>query len=343
MRRFISFILAFAVLFTTASFAEERPERGNVVIINDPIEEGKSDDDELNMLEGDEDDAVVENPDEEIMLDDVMIASAFDKLDSMRNILLLGMDSRDNTFVGRTDTMILLTVDIDGKIIKMTSFLRDLYVEIPGKKNNRLNAAYVFGGYDLLAKTFEKNFGIKPDAYVAVNLRGLANMIDKLGGVYVTVKDSKVDRVNAVIYWYNKQVLELNNLKDGYLTKGGYQLLNGKQAEAWARYRYSETDHMRSERQRELLTIIFDKLKNMNIMELISFVKDNASMVKTNLSINELLSLAPAVIAMGDAEIRQLRLPVDGAYKAETVSGMSVLVPDRKKNAKALADFLNAK
>ncbi len=342
MRRILSFILAIALLTVGASFAEERPERGDVVIINDPIEDG-FDDDELSSLDDEDDDYVNENPDDEIILDDVMIASAFEKLDTMRNILLLGMDSRDNSFTGRTDTMILLTVDIDGNIIKMTSFLRDLYVEIPGKKNNRLNAAYVFGGYDLLSRTIEKNFGVKPDAYVAVNLRGLSNMIDEMGGVYVTVKDEKVDRVNAVIYWYNKQVLNLKNPRDGYLTKGGYQLLNGKQAEAWARYRYSETDHMRSERQRELLTIIFDKLKNMNIMELISFVTNNASMVETNLSISELLSLAPAVIAMGDAEIRQLKLPLDGAYSSQTVSGMSVLVPDRKKNAQALADFLNAK
>lgn len=343
MRRFLSLLLALVLLMgVMPAQCEEAPRRGAVQIVDEAIEgeDGTAEDAEGGLFD---DDNWVEDPLEEILFDDQLITDAFDKLDGMRNILLLGVDSRTGSISGRTDTMILLSVDIEGNVIKMTSFLRDTYVSIPGYKNNRLNAAYVYGGFDLLAATFEENFGIRPDAYVAVNLSGLTRVIDELGGVYVDVNSKKIDRINAVIYWYNKQVLNLNNLRDGYLTKGGLQKLTGKQAEAWARYRYSESDMQRAERQRQLISIIFEEICKMSLSELVSFAMDNIDLVKTNLGISDIISLAPAVLAMRDAEIRELQIPVSGGYKSQTVSGMSVLVPNRQKNANALAEFLKAK
>ena len=343
MRRFLSLLLALVLLMgVMPAQGEEAPRRGAVQIVDEAIEgeDGTAEDAEGGLFD---DDNWVEDPLEEILFDDQLITDAFDKLDGMRNILLLGVDSRTGSISGRTDTMILLSVDIEGNVIKMTSFLRDTYVSIPGKKNNRLNAAYVYGGFDLLAATFEENFGIRPDAYVAVNLSGLTRVIDELGGVYVDVNSKKIDRINAVIYWYNKQVLNLNNLRDGYLTKGGRQKLTGKQAEAWARYRYSESDMQRAERQRQLISIIFEEICKMSLSELVSFAMDNIDLVKTNLGISDIISLAPAVLAMRDAEIRELQIPVSGGYKSQTVSGMSVLVSNRQKNANALAEFLKAK
>ena len=343
MRRFLSLLLALVLLMgVMPAQGAEAPRRGAVQIVDEAIEgeDGTAEDAEGGLFD---DDNWVEDPLEEILFDDQLITDAFDKLDGMRNILLLGVDSRTGSISGRTDTMILLSVDIEGNVIKMTSFLRDTYVSIPGKKNNRLNAAYVYGGFDLLAATFEENFGIRPDAYVAVNLSGLTRVIDELGGVYVDVNSKKIDRINAVIYWYNKQVLNLNNLRDGYLTKGGRQKLTGKQAEAWARYRYSESDMQRAERQRQLISIIFEEICKMSLSELVSFAMDNIDLVKTNLGISDIISLAPAVLAMRDAEIRELQIPVSGGYKSQTVSGMSVLVPNRQKNANALAEFLKAK
>lgn len=343
MRRFLSLLLALVLLMgVMPAQGEEAPRRGAVQIVDEAIEgeDGTAEDAEGGLFD---DDNWVEDPLEEILFDDQLITDAFDKLDGMRNILLLGVDSRTGSISGRTDTMILLSVDIEGNVIKMTSFLRDTYVSIPGYKNNRLNAAYVYGGFDLLAATFEENFGIRPDAYVAVNLSGLTRVIDELGGVYVDVNSKKIDRINAVIYWYNKQVLNLNNLRDGYLTKGGRQRLTGKQAEAWARYRYSESDMQRAERQRQLISIIFEEICKMSLSELVSFAMDNIDLVKTNLGISDIISLAPAVLAMRDAEIRELQIPVSGGYKSQTVSGMSVLVPNRQKNANALAEFLKAK
>ena len=170
MRRFLSLLLALVLLMgVMPAQGEEAPRRGAVQIVDEAIEgeDGTAEDAEGGLFD---DDNWVEDPLEEILFDDQLITDAFDKLDGMRNILLLGVDSRTGSISGRTDTMILLSVDIEGNVIKITSFLRDTYVSIPGKKNNRLNAAYVYGGFDLLAATFEENFGIRPDAYVAVNL-----------------------------------------------------------------------------------------------------------------------------------------------------------------------------
>ena len=114
-------------------------------------------------------------------------------------------------------------------------------------------------------------------------------------------------------------------------------------SEAWARYRYSESDMQRAERQRQLISIIFEEICKMSLSELVSFAMDNIDLVKTNLGISDIISLAPAVLAMRDAEIRELQIPVSGGYKSQTVSGMSVLVPNRQKNANALAEFLKAK
>lgn len=337
MRRFLLVFLALC-LFMTAfpAFAEEaggRRSRGEVEIIDEELEgEG-----EAEQFEGDE---VVFDPDEEILLDEVEINDAFEKLDSVHNILLIGLDSRGSSISGRSDTMMLLSVDVEKKTIKLVSFLRDTYVEIPGNKNNRLNSAYVFGGFDLLAKTLQKNFGVKPDAYVAINLAGLVNVIDQLGGVDVDVPASKVDRVNAVIYWYNIQVLGLKNERDGFLKHGGMQHLNGKQAEAWARYRHSESDFQRSARQRQLIEILYGKINQMSTTELMTFAMDNIYLVKTNLSLSDIVTMAPAVLALKNAEIKQMQIPIDGGYSFKTISGMSVLVPDRQANVNALKKFM---
>lgn len=329
MRKIIWFFLALCIALTAAA---EGRDRGSVEILNEEIE------DEYEEEFGGDD--VVLDPFEELMLDEVTITDAFDKLDSVHNILLLGMDSRGTSVSGRTDTMMLLSVDVDKKTIKLVSFLRDTYVEIPGNKNNRLNSAYVIGGFDLLAKTLQKNFGVKPDAYVAINLAGLVDVIDQLGGVDVDVPASKIDRVNAVIYWYNIQVLGSKNERQGFLTHGGMQHLNGKQAEAWARYRHSESDFQRSARQRQLIQILFGKISEMSVPQLISFAMDNMYLVKTNLSASDIITLAPAVLALKNAEITELQIPLSSAYTAQTISGMSVLVPDRQTNVNALRKFL---
>lgn len=289
-------------------------------------------------------DAVVENPEEEEQFDDNIDSYLTDKraeVANMRHLLLIGIDARPGETTGRSDTMIIVTLDPDGNVIKLTSIMRDLYVEIPGRKNNRINATYVFGGPELLMETIELNFGVHIDHYIAVNFSMLGKLIDSIGGLTLTVENEYyMRRINAVIKQDNR-VLGIDR-NDQLLTEPGEQLMTGKQAQAYARYRYgtADGDFGRTVRQREIITKIFEKLNQMTAIELMGLVVDNFDNVYTNLSVSDLASYAPVLISMKDAEIQEMRLPIDGGYQSKTIAGMSVLVPNREKNMQALLEFL---
>ena len=291
-----------------------------------------------------EEDAVVENPEEEEQFDDNIDSYLTDKraeVANMRHLLLIGIDARPGETTGRSDTMMIVTLDPDSNVIKLTSIMRDLYVEIPGRKNNRINATYVFGGPELLMETLELNFGVHIDHYIAVNFSMLGKLIDSIGGLTLTVENEYyMRRINAVIKQDNR-VLGIDR-NDQLLTEPGEQLMTGKQAQAYARYRYgtADGDFGRTVRQREIITKIFEKLNQMTAIELMGLVVDNFDNVYTNLSVSDLASYAPVLISMKDAEIQEMRLPIDGGYQSKTIAGMSVLVPNREKNMQALLEFL---
>ncbi|MDO4549198.1 MAG: LCP family protein, partial [Clostridia bacterium] len=258
-RSLLCFMLALLFVFTAG--AADVIIEGEIVAAQD--EQPASEPEPVQVeayVEADEEDYVVENPDEEQSLDTLEAdQDALDAVNGMMNILLLGIDARPGEKTGRSDTMILLTLDADHNCIKMTSFMRDLYVEIPGRKNNRLNAAYVFGGPDLLMRTLEANFGVEVDHYVAVNFSVLGDVIDQLGGLVIDVPEKYLPRINAVIYQDNL-VLGIDE-DDGYIQLPGEQLLTGKQAQAYARYRYGtpDGDFGRTVRQREVILKCMDK------------------------------------------------------------------------------------
>ena len=119
---------------------------------------------------------------------DASLQASIDKVNELQHILLLGIDARPGQTTGRSDTMIILTVDTNNQKIKLMSLMRDIIVAIPGRENNRLNAAYYFGGPDLLLQTIENNFGIHIEHYVGVNFSLLADLIDQIGGLTLTVE-----------------------------------------------------------------------------------------------------------------------------------------------------------
>ncbi len=312
---------------------------------------GDADEDETAEEAGD--DAVVENPDEEeAFLEDLMAeldvdeANALDQINGMTHILLIGMDARPGHKSGRSDTMLLLTIDAKNKCMKLTSFMRDLYVEIPGHKNNRLNSAFMFGGPELLIKTLKKNFGVKVNYYAAVNFSVLADLIDQIGGLTLNIESEKqMKYINLVIKEDNVVLKKAYpdrgiQTEDNLLTQTGEQLLNGRQAQAYARYRKGSSDFQRTKRQREVILKAIEKVHEMSMMDLGKLAMANLEQVNTNLTVADILRLAPAAFKLKDAEVKQLRIPVDKGYKSKTISKMDVLVPDRKKNTKALTKFL---
>lgn len=254
------------------------------------------------------------------------------KEDGVINILLIGNDSRQNGEDGRSDAMILVSVSSRTKTIYMTSLLRDIYVEIPGHEANRLNAAYAFGGPELLLETIKQNLDIEVNRYVQVNFQAFANLIDAVGGVELELTNDEVQLVNAYLNEYN--MLEGRPIDTDYLPAdaSGLLHLNGPQALAYSRNRYIGTDFGRTERQRKILEAAFHQLPSSlltNSGEMIDGILPNLT---TNLSKSECYALSLEAPKLLTYDLVQASIPIEGSFQNATIRKMSVLQVDFEKN-----------
>ncbi len=252
-------------------------------------------------------------------------------------ILLVGSDAYDDDNRGRSDTMILVQVDGDDKTIRMASFLRDMYVKIPGKGSNRLNASYIWGGHELLRRTLETNFGVTADAYVEVNFERLVKVIDAIGGVEVEVSEKERQQVNSILRFYNEKIGDA--VEDQLLQESGLVHLTGKQALCFSRIRKIDGDVQRTARQRKVLEAAFHKVTQLSMAEITMLILQNMDAVQTDLTIADAVDLIPLALRCKNATFETLSIPVSGAGHQTTVDGMAVIKPDLKKNQKALKEF----
>ncbi len=257
---------------------------------------------------------------------------------STYNLLLIGTDSYSETTRGRSDTTILVQMDTEKKTIKMVSFLRDMYVKIPGRGSNRINASYAKGGAKLLIKTLEQNFGVTVDAYVAVNFDRLVNVIDAIGGVEVEVSEVERVQVNSILRFYNTKIGA--DESDQLLNESGTQLLTGKQALCFSRIRKIDSDFNRTSRQRKVIEAAFHKVMDLDMISLSALVIQNMDAVETDLGLSDALELVPMALVAKNATFSSLTIPVEGGYSNRTIDGMAVLVPNLKKNVQAIQKFL---
>jgi polyisoprenyl-teichoic acid--peptidoglycan teichoic acid transferase len=243
------------------------------------------------------------------------------KKDDIVNLAFFGLDRRNPDDASRSDSIMIVSINRKSQKVKVTSLMRDTYVPIPGKENNRINAAYAFGGAALAIKAINSNFGLDVRNYVMVDFFGLQDIIDKIGGVEIDVK--------------------ANETKLCYVSKPGLQNLNGKQALAYSRIRYvGNSDYERTERQRRVLNVIFKKVKAQGVAKLPGVVSTLLPYVETSLSNNEITELALDALEFDTESIEQFRLPVDGTFKSQRIRGMAVLVPDLEENKTQLNKFI---
>ncbi len=256
--------------------------------------------------------------------------------EGVTNILLIGSDSRTTEDEGRSDAMILLSVSNKTRSIQMISLLRDMYVDIPGHDGNRLNAAYAFGGSELLLQTVSQNLDIEVNRYVVVNFQAFANLVDAVGGVEIEVTNEEVAWINAYLNEYN--MLRDMPIDTDYLdvALSGNIVLNGPQALAYSRNRYIGTDFGRTERQRKVLTAIIRKLPKAMLTNAEEISEGLFPNLTTNLTKDECkaLSLDAAKIVLFDLE--QSSVPVEGSYKDANIRGMAVLEVDFEANKEYL-------
>ncbi|MCM8711274.1 LCP family protein [Clostridium sp. SYSU_GA19001] len=243
------------------------------------------------------------------------------------NIALFGVDRRSSTGAGRSDSIMIASIDKKHKKIKLSSVMRDTYVAIPGRNNEKITHAYAYGGAQLAIKTLNENFQLNIKDYVTVDFFSLEKIIDALGGVTINVQKNEINLINS----YMTEVAAIENKTPRNVTQAGTQTLNGMQAVAYSRIRYvGNGDYERTERQRTVLTALFNKIQSAGITKYPSIVATLLPYTETSISKADILAMGTEVLTSGIKTLDQERFPVDGYAKGQTINGASVIVTDLK-------------
>lgn len=257
----------------------------------------------------------------------------------VRSVLLIGTDARDPAEErGRSDSMILLSVNSSTGRIYLTSFMRDCYVEIPGYGWDKLNAAYSLGGPELLMDTLEYNFDVSIDDYMAVTFSGFAGVIDAFGGVEITLSDAEAQAVNEIL------ISEVNELmgddrESDLLTQGGTLLLSGKQALSYARIRYvGNADFERTSRQREVMEQLLGRAASRSVGAVPGLISAALPQLSTNMSTSDMYLLSLRVPIFAGYEVVQQRIPAEDTWWDDMAGDQAVLQVDFDANKTILQD-----
>lgn len=243
------------------------------------------------------------------------------------NILLIGQDRRPGETRTRSDCMILCTINTEKKTMVLTSFLRDLYVDMPqwnGRtyQDNRLNACYAFGGMGMLDAALKKNFGVHVDHNLEVDFNGFEDIIGVFGGVTM-----------------NLTAAEARYLGGGL--KEGTNHLTPSQTLAYARIRKIDSDFGRASRQRKVLLTLLASMSELSPDQLAELFNRILPMMTTDMTDSDITGYMVRLLPiLSELEVTTQTIPASGTYKSVSVRGMAVLVPDLKANREILADTL---
>lgn len=240
------------------------------------------------------------------------------------NVLLVGTDKESNG-ASRSDTMMLLSIDRKNQQLKITSFLRDIWVEIPDHGNAKLNAAFAYGGADLMMRTIEWNFKIRIDNYILVDFDMFKALIDGLGGVDVEITAKEAKFINRTTH---AKVTE------------GINHLDGDYALIYCRIRKLDSDFMRTQRQRKVMTAIIRQVQENGIFKATSAATDVLPYITTDINSFKLTLNAFGALKYISYESDQIQIPLNEAYKNKRIDGQSVLSVDFDKNIDALHSFI---
>jgi LCP family protein required for cell wall assembly len=218
------------------------------------------------------------------------------------NIALFGVDTRSATEnVGRSDSIMILSIDQKNNVLKLTSILRDSKVSIEGHGQEKITHAYAYGGPELAIKTLNQNFDLDIQDYATVNFTQLANVIDAMGGIDIEITEAEREQIN------------INANSEGMsapeVTSSGMVHLNGAQATAYARIRAIDSDNARADRQKKVMECLLNNVKDMSVLEYPKVLKTIMPMVETSMSYTEIMSFAPMLLK--DLPLEQNSVPND--------------------------------
>ncbi len=243
----------------------------------------------------------------------------------VQNIALFGIDSRQDNSSGRSDAVIILTIDKIHNKIKLTSIARDSYVEMDGRGHDKLTHAYAFGKSTLAVKTLNKNFDLEITDYVTVNFYEFSRIIDYIGGVTIDVNKKEKDHLNSYIF---PLLRKQTSLKCDDISKTGKQTLDGTQALCYSRIRKIDGDIERGNRQKEVLEAMFKKVKDTSITKLPKVVEMVLSECTTSMSSQDITDIGMWAIT-SQPQMENISIPNDVVKgKGKTIRGVWYYVYD---------------
>lgn len=242
------------------------------------------------------------------------------------NILLMGIDAENVESTSRSDSMILMSINTRKMQIKLTSFMRDTYVDIPGYYGAKLNAACTYGGPQLVIDTIEYNFGIRIDAYCKIGYEMLVTLVDGIGGITVPEITDIESAAMAI--------------EGADVAPGTDVHLDGNEALQYCRIRKGQSDFNRTERQRETISIIVKKCLSTNPFKLIKIMKEIVGEVQCSVSKAGMIRLAFKVLPCLLRDLESGRVPADGTWSNAYRNGQAVLLVDFDANKEYLEEFI---
>lgn len=263
-------------------------------------------------------------------------------VEGITNILLVGTDGEYIEKWNRSDSMMVVTIDSKNKDIRISSIARDTYVDIPGYSTEKLTHAYAYEGIDLLREVFKVNFNLDIDKYIAVNFVSFMDIMDELGGVEVNVEEKDIKEINKYIdacYGYYKNKDEKDK---EYITKSGVQRLNGYQALAFSRIRYTDSAFARDNRHREVAESVYKEFAQKGVETYKKCAEIILNNTKTNISPIEMMNLAYTVLKINDKDIDQFQFPLEEYRNGHIISKQKgwVLEWDKEPNLEAWHKFI---
>lgn len=261
--------------------------------------------------------------------------------DDIINIALFGIDTDDAEMAnGRSDSIIVVSIDNKIGEIRLSAIQRDTYVTIEGRGKDKINHAYAFGGPALAVKTLNQNFGLDISHYAVINFANLEKVIDVLGGIELEVTETYRKQVNKQIA---TMAAERGSEPD-YIETAGLQTLSGVQVLSMSRARYNVGGTAaRSEMHELILNACYAKLKTKNILEYPAVAKELLGLVKTTLSSGDVINVGTKVLLSG-YEIRQAVFPLTMDQKngggGSMINGVWYLTYNEETGNQHVRDFV---
>lgn len=260
-----------------------------------------------------------------------------DSSDSVTNIALFGLDLHEKGEYGRSDSIMIVSIDKKHKKIKLSSIMRDTYVKVKGHDETKITHAYAYGGPQLAIRTLNENFEMDIRDYVTVDIFSLEKLIDAVGGVKIDVKSDEISQININM----EEVSQVSKSSFNPITRTGSQLMNGRQAVGYARIRaVGNGDFERTDRQRKVLSAIFEKINSAGITKYPQIVSQLLPYVETSMSKMDIISTGTSVLTSGTTKLDQMRFPIDGYCNAKTIDSVWYLVADMNATIDQLHKYI---